>query len=72
MRRVREFSHLPIAVGFGISNHEQLADVQRYADAVVVGSAIVQEIERVNDRELVPKRIGEFAKSLLGVKGSTA
>lgn len=72
VRRVREFSHLPIAVGFGISNHEQLADVQRYADAVVVGSAIVQEIERVNDRELVPKRIGEFAKSLLGVKGSTA
>jgi tryptophan synthase alpha chain len=72
VKRVREFSKLPIAVGFGISNHEQLADVQRYADAVVVGSAIVQELERVNDRELIPKRIGEFARALLGVKGSTA
>ena len=72
VKRVREFSKLPIAVGFGISNHEQLADVQRYADAAVVGSAIVQELERVTDRELVPKRIGEFARALLGVKGSTA
>ena len=72
VKRVREFSKLPIAVGFGISNHEQLADVQRYADAVVVGSAIVQELERVNDRELIPKRIGEFCRALLGVKGSTA
>ena len=70
--RTRKFSNLPIAVGFGISNHQQVADVQRYADAVVVGSAIVQELERVNDRDLVPRRIGEFIQSLLGVKGSTA
>lgn len=72
VRRVREFSNLPIAVGFGISNHQQLADVQRYADAVVVGSAIVQEIERVNDPELVQKKIGAFVRVLLGIKGSTA
>lgn len=72
VNRVRRFSTLPVAVGFGISNHQQLADVQRYADAVVVGSAIVQELENVNDRELMPAHIGAFVRALLGVKGSTA
>src|SRR6266853_6364582 len=44
--RVRKFSDLPVAVGFGISKPEQVADVWRYADAAVVGSAIVGEIEQ--------------------------
>jgi tryptophan synthase alpha chain len=72
VQRVRKFSNLPVAVGFGISNHEQVADVQRYADAVVVGSAIVQELERINDRNSMPVRVGEFARSLLAGKSSTA
>lgn len=46
VNRMREFSSLPVAVGFGISNAEQVRDVQRYADAVVVGSAIVAEMEK--------------------------
>ncbi len=54
--RMRQFSSLPIAVGFGISNAEQVADVSRYADAVVVGSAIVAEMERLSDApDLVEK-----------------
>jgi hypothetical protein len=40
------FSDLPIA-GFGIANQNQVADVQRYADAAVVSSALVAEIERL-------------------------
>ena len=44
--RARNFTNLPIAVGFGISTREQIADVWRFADAAVVGSAIVSEIER--------------------------
>ena len=46
VRRVRKFTDLPVAVGFGISTSEQIEDVWRYADAAVVGSAIVAEIER--------------------------
>ena len=46
VNRAREFTDLPIAVGFGISTREQILDVWRYADAAVVGSAIVAEIER--------------------------
>ena len=64
VNRMRQFSELPIAVGFGISNAEHVRDVQRYADAVVVGSAIVAEMERLGGSpELVPG-IGSFLQDL--------
>jgi tryptophan synthase alpha chain len=62
--RMRQFTSLPIAVGFGISNVEQVKDVQRYADAVVVGSAIVAEMERLSGAPDLARRIGEFARAL--------
>lgn len=65
VQRVRRFSNLPVAVGFGISTAAQVADVQRYADAVVVGSAIVSEIERVGKMDQVPQLVGKFVRSLL-------
>jgi tryptophan synthase alpha chain len=46
VRRTRAFTNLPVAVGFGISTRQQIADVWQYADAAVVGSAIVAEIDR--------------------------
>ena len=63
--RVRKVSELPVAVGFGISNAEQVADVWRYADAAVVGSAIVAEIEKSQDDANLVQRIGEFSRRLL-------
>jgi tryptophan synthase alpha chain len=65
--RVRQFSRLPVAVGFGISNKSQVADVQCYADAVVVGSAIVAEIERLGAEPDLVKRIGQFARDLISI-----
>lgn len=62
--RMRQFSDLPIAVGFGISNAEQVADVHRYADAVVVGSAIVAEMERLAGSPELVERIGKFGDAL--------
>ena len=62
--RVRKFSELPVAVGFGISSAEQVADVHRYADAVVVGSAIVAEMERLGDSPELVKGIEEFLTGL--------
>ncbi len=47
VKRLRKFTDLPLAVGFGISTKKQVAEVWRYADAAVVGSAIVAEIARV-------------------------
>jgi tryptophan synthase alpha chain len=60
VNRMRQFSDLPIAVGFGISNAEQVAGVHRYADAVVVGSAIVAEMERLAGSPELVERIGKF------------
>jgi tryptophan synthase alpha chain len=62
--RMREFTSLPIAVGFGISTVEQVRDVQRYADAVVVGSAIVAEMERLGNASELAQKIGEFTRAL--------
>ena len=70
VRRVHCFSSLPVAVGFGISTPEQVKDVLRYADAVVVGSAIVAEIERVSGEGNVAKQVGAFARSLLSEGGN--
>ncbi len=65
VRRVRQFSDLPVAVGFGISTPEQVADVWRYADAVVVGSAIVGEIERVPSTANVVSMVGQFVRQMI-------
>lgn len=63
--RMRRFSPLPIAVGFGISTAAQVKDVQRYADAVVIGSAIVSEIERLEGATTdLAGRVGKFVKEL--------
>jgi tryptophan synthase alpha chain len=51
VRRIKKFTELPVAVGFGISNREQFAAVGSFADAAVVGSAIVQAIEQNRGRE---------------------
>jgi len=65
VERVRRYSDLPVAVGFGISNSEQVKEIWQYADAAVVGSAIVGEIEKqIGTADLV-KRIGRFTQSLI-------
>lgn len=63
--RVRALTALPVAVGFGVSTREQVAEVWRYADAAVVGSAIVAEIERLAGAENLVEEVGRFARSLL-------
>ena len=66
VNRMRQFSSLPIAVGFGISNAAQVADVSRYADAVVVGSAIVAEMERCIGTGDLARQVGGFLDRITG------
>jgi len=62
--KIRQHTGLPIAVGFGISNPEQARLVAQNADAVVVGSAVVNQIaQHGRSRKLVPNVTG-FVKSL--------
>lgn len=70
--RVRQFSDLPVAVGFGISKPDQVADVWRYADAAVVGSAIVGEIEQAQSAAEAVSRVGRFARELIVARASCA
>jgi tryptophan synthase alpha chain len=58
---------LPVAVGFGISNAEHVAQVAEFADAAVIGSAIVELIERAtaeNGPEAAPEAVARFIKGL--------
>ena len=65
VQRLRKFTKLPVAVGFGISAPEQFAAVGEYADAAVVGSAIVQLIERSPGSEAAS--VAQFIKQLSAV-----
>ena len=64
VKRVRRFSDLPIAVGFGISTPEHVIGVWRFADAAVVGSTLVAEIERHSNRVELVTAVGKLARNL--------
>lgn len=68
VKRVRAVSDLPVAVGFGVSTTEQVRDVWRFADAAVVGSAIVREIERLSGNPDLIDQVGHFTRSLIAPK----
>jgi tryptophan synthase alpha chain len=61
--RLRKFTKLPIALGFGISNAEHVRTVGGFADAAVVGSALVALIEKTPAAD-APKAVGEFVRKL--------
>src|SRR5271170_3038590 len=63
VKRLRRYTDLPIAVGFGISNAEHFATVGEFADAAVIGSAIVALIEQSTAQE-APNSIARFIKGL--------
>lgn len=70
--RVRAVTNLPVAVGFGVSNRTQVEEVLRYADAAVVGSAIVAEIEKEAGNLDLVKHVAVFVQSLMMCDGAEA
>ena len=65
VKRLRRVTKLPIALGFGISTASQFEEVGEFADAVVVGSAIVETIEKNKGREAAA--VKKFIEGLLEV-----
>jgi tryptophan synthase alpha chain len=63
VHRIRRWSELPVAVGFGISNAQHVAQVAEFADAAVIGSAIVELIER-STAESAPGAVARFIEGL--------
>jgi tryptophan synthase alpha chain len=64
VRRIRRFTPLPIALGFGISRPEHVAEVGAYADAAVVGSALVSLIAEASGTPQLIPRVEAYVRSL--------
>jgi tryptophan synthase alpha chain len=65
VERIRQFTKLPVALGFGISNADHVRAVAEFADAAVVGSAIVALIEKTPAAEAA-EAVGRFVAELRG------
>ncbi len=65
IEKIKSYTNKPLAIGFGISNPEQVREAAKYADAVIVGSAIVKLIENYRgDLPTLLLQITNFVKSL--------
>ncbi|HUR35175.1 MAG TPA: tryptophan synthase subunit alpha [Vicinamibacterales bacterium] len=64
VRRIRSLTGLPLALGFGISRPEHVAEVGAYADAAVVGSALVALIADAGDSPQLIARVEEYVGRL--------
>jgi tryptophan synthase alpha chain len=53
VKNIKEFTELPVGVGFGVRDAKTAKEVAAISDAVVIGSRIVQEIEDSNDEDLI-------------------
>ena len=62
---IREKTDLPIAVGFGISNPEQARKIGKCSDAIVVGSAIVNQVAKHGDTPDMPHQVAKYVKTLV-------
>jgi tryptophan synthase alpha chain len=64
VRRIRAVSDLPVALGFGISTPQQVREVGRWADAAVVGSALVTVIAEAGASPELNTRVEEYVRWL--------
>jgi len=64
VRRIRRASALPVALGFGISTPEHVRQVGQWADAVVVGSALVNVIADAGQSPDLNNRVEEYVRWL--------
>jgi tryptophan synthase alpha chain len=64
VERVRLYSNLPVAVGFGISKPEHVRDVWGYADGAVVGTRLVLEIENNLGKPQLVEKVAQLAREL--------
>lgn len=64
LRKIREFTDKPVAVGFGISTAEEARKISEWADGIIVGSAIVRVIEENLGSPSIVNKVGEFVKRL--------
>jgi tryptophan synthase alpha chain len=64
LKLIKKYTKKPVCVGFGVSNARQVRQIQRTADGVIVGSAIVAEIKRNINKPDLAKRVVRFVRGL--------
>ncbi len=64
LKEVKKYAKVPVCVGFGVSTNQQVRQIYKIADGVIVGSAIVKKIkENLHNKDLT-KRVGDFVSYL--------
>jgi tryptophan synthase alpha chain len=66
IKLAKKLTKKPVCVGFGVSTRQQVRSLGKAADGVIVGSAIVKEIERNRGKRDLVKRVSKFVKILKG------
>ena len=64
VKRIRQFTDLPVAVGLGVSTPEQARDVARFADGVIVGSAFLNAVTTASNFQSGLAAVTKLAKEL--------
>jgi tryptophan synthase alpha chain len=62
--KIRTHSDLPVGIGFGISTPEHVREVCSYADAVIVGCAIIKQMEANMNKPDMYEKVSDFVRSL--------
>lgn len=63
--KIKKLTKKPVCVGFGVSTREQVKNILKFSDGVIVGSAIVKLIEQGQGEKDIVRKVGEFVKTLV-------
>ena len=63
VKKVKTYTDIPVAIGFGISKNEHIVEIGKYADAAVFGAALIEFILS-NKKNLPEKNAGIFIENL--------
>lgn len=64
LRVIKKYTRKPVCVGFGVSNHQQIKQIYKIADGVIVGSAIINKLKDNLNRPDLVKRVSGFISGL--------
>lgn len=67
LRKIKKITKRPLCVGFGISRPEQVKQISRLADGVIVGSAIIKVIEKNTGKKDLVRKVGRFVSTMFEV-----
>lgn len=68
VKRIKKVTNQPVCVGFGVSSAKQVKAISRFADGVIVGSAIVKKIKENLRKKGLVKIVGKFTANLKNVR----